>query len=49
MERMPEVTRGPAPERPFEGRYLDWPAIFGGAVRTVANKKQGCIKGEMKP
>lgn len=36
MERTLETTRGSAPERPLEGSYLDWPAIFGGAVIAVA-------------
>lgn len=36
MERTLETTSRSAPERVLEGSYLDWPAIFGGAVVAVA-------------
>jgi hypothetical protein len=36
MERTEEMTRASVPEKTLPGSYLDWPAIFGGAVVAIA-------------
>lgn len=36
MERTEQMTAASAPAKPLDGSYIDWAAIFGGAVVAVA-------------